>query len=96
MRALLLVPIALLVTGACGFAVCRLFGWDVHRTELLTAAATCLVAGYLAAAPLLLVRGGERSVRLLPPLDVRSEDIEEAVRILDQTLTRLEAEGKSS
>jgi predicted acetylornithine/succinylornithine family transaminase len=44
---------------------------------------------------LLLVRGGERAVRLLPPLTVTAEEIDEAVRILDDTLTQLERQGDS-
>ena len=39
---------------------------------------------------LLLVRGGERAVRLLPPLVVSSEEISEALGLLDATLTELE------
>jgi acetylornithine/succinyldiaminopimelate/putrescine aminotransferase len=40
---------------------------------------------------LLLVRGGERAVRLLPPLNVKPAEIEEALRRLDRALTGLEA-----
>ena len=39
---------------------------------------------------LLLVRGGERAVRLLPPLNVTNEDISEALSRLDAALTVLE------
>ncbi len=39
---------------------------------------------------LLLIRGGERAVRLLPPLTVSSEEIAEAVARLDRALTTLE------
>jgi len=42
---------------------------------------------------LLLVRGGERAVRLLPPLTVTPAEIEEALARLDQALTSLEKEG---
>jgi predicted acetylornithine/succinylornithine family transaminase len=55
------------------------------------------VPGLLAAARahgLLLVRGGERAVRLLPPLTVTPAEIEEAIRRLDQALTSLEKEGE--
>jgi len=39
---------------------------------------------------LLLVRGGERAVRVLPPLDVDEPTIAEAMACLDRALTRLE------
>lgn len=38
---------------------------------------------------LLLVRGGERAVRLLPPLDVTSHDLHDAARRLDRALAAL-------
>jgi predicted acetylornithine/succinylornithine family transaminase len=41
---------------------------------------------------LLLVRGGERAVRLLPPLTVTPQEIDEAVARLDRALTALEAQ----
>jgi acetylornithine/succinyldiaminopimelate/putrescine aminotransferase len=41
---------------------------------------------------LLVVRGGERAVRLLPPLTVTSEEIQEAVTKLDAALARAEKE----
>jgi acetylornithine/succinyldiaminopimelate/putrescine aminotransferase len=40
---------------------------------------------------LLLVRGGERAVRLLPPLNVTPKEIAEAAERLDRALTRLES-----
>jgi len=40
---------------------------------------------------LLLVRGGERAVRLLPPLNVTDAELDEACARLDRTLDRLEA-----
>ena len=40
---------------------------------------------------LLLIRGGERAVRLIPPLTVSDAEIDEALRRLDQTLLALEA-----
>lgn len=39
---------------------------------------------------LLLVRGGERAVRLLPPLDVTPDEIAEALAALDRALTDLQ------
>ena len=42
---------------------------------------------------LLVTRGGERAVRLLPPLVVTPEEIGEAVARLDSALTRLETSG---
>jgi predicted acetylornithine/succinylornithine family transaminase len=46
---------------------------------------------------LLLVRGGERAVRLLPPLTVSGEEIQEALERLDAALTELEtAKGQNS
>ena len=39
---------------------------------------------------LLLVRGGERAVRLIPPLTVTAKEIDEAVARLDRAVTRLE------
>ncbi len=41
---------------------------------------------------LLLVRGGDRAVRLLPPLNVRSADITDALARLDAALSKLEIE----
>ena len=38
---------------------------------------------------LLVVRGGERSIRLRPVLDVTDEVIEEALRIMDSACRRL-------
>ncbi len=43
---------------------------------------------------LLLARGGERAVRLLPPLTVTSEEIQEAAAKLDAALARVEAEAQ--
>ena len=45
---------------------------------------------------LLLIRGGERAVRLLPPLTVSSEEIAEAVARLDRALTTLELTPEAS
>jgi len=44
---------------------------------------------------LLLVRGGDRALRVLPPLDVDEKTIAEAMACLDRALTRLE-ETKAS
>jgi L-lysine 6-transaminase len=40
---------------------------------------------------LLVVRCGERSIRLRPVLDVKSDIIEESLRIMDQQCQRLSA-----
>ena len=57
-------------------------------------------AAFIAAARengLLLVRGGDRAVRVLPPLNVTREELNEALAILDTTLTTLGAtEGARS
>ena len=45
---------------------------------------------------LLLVRGGERAVRLLPPLTVTDEDIHAALAVLDDALATLESTGKEA
>jgi acetylornithine/N-succinyldiaminopimelate aminotransferase len=45
---------------------------------------------------LLLVRGGERAVRLLPPLNVTSDEIHEAVARLGRALTALETSKKEA
>jgi predicted acetylornithine/succinylornithine family transaminase len=44
---------------------------------------------------LLLVRGGERAVRLLPPLNVSHDEITEALGALDRALTSLQNSGES-
>ena len=44
---------------------------------------------------LLLIRGGERAVRVLPPLTVTPAEIQEALARLDRALTDLEA-GKGA
>ena len=43
---------------------------------------------------LLLVRGGERAVRVLPPLNVTNEDLSEALARLDAALTVLETRAR--
>jgi predicted acetylornithine/succinylornithine family transaminase len=45
---------------------------------------------------LLLVRGGERAVRLLPPLNVKAEEIHQALARLERAVTKLEAQGGTS
>jgi acetylornithine/succinyldiaminopimelate/putrescine aminotransferase len=44
---------------------------------------------------LLLVRGGDRAVRLLPPLNVTPAEIEQALERLDHALTALEQNGEA-
>lgn len=45
---------------------------------------------------LLLIRGGDRAVRLLPPLVVTTQEIEEAASKLDRALTTLEARAAAT
>src|SRR5438045_1797349 len=61
MRALILVPILLIVAVAAGFLVCGALSVDPHAKELLSAALTCLLAGELAAIPLILTRGATQA-----------------------------------
>ena len=60
MRALLLVPFAVLVTAACGFAGANAFGLAIHEREMMIAGITCLVAGALASLPIILTRGASQ------------------------------------
>jgi predicted acetylornithine/succinylornithine family transaminase len=45
---------------------------------------------------LLLIRGGERAIRLLPPLNVTSDEIHDAVTRLDRALAALEARNQEA
>jgi hypothetical protein len=58
-KTLLLIPIVLLlVAGACwGSSVAM--GWRPHGRELIAAATACGIAGVLALAPAVLMRGGD-------------------------------------
>jgi hypothetical protein len=56
MRALLLVPLAVLIVAACGFAIVHALGLQFHVKEMLTAAVACTGAGMLASVPLILTR----------------------------------------
>ena len=56
MRALVLVPAVVVIAVALGFAILRTMGADAHAKEMLAAAGTCLIAGELAAVPMLLSR----------------------------------------
>lgn len=58
MRAFVVIPIAVLLTAGCGWGLCRLMGWDPQLRWMLTAAGASLVAGLLAAVPLILVQRG--------------------------------------
>jgi acetylornithine/N-succinyldiaminopimelate aminotransferase len=85
-----------LVTSHGSLAATR--GLGLLRAIELSADAPFDVPALVAAARaegLLLVRGGERSVRLLPPLTVTTAELDEAVERLDAALTRLEREGES-
>jgi hypothetical protein len=61
MRALVLVPVILVVAVAVGFAACRMVGVEPHAREMIAAAVACLIAGELAVAPLILTRGADQS-----------------------------------
>src|SRR5437773_2813235 len=60
MRALLLVPLSLLLACAGGFTVCLVLGIAPHERELLAAGLTCLLAGELAVIPIILTRGASQ------------------------------------
>src|SRR5438552_990484 len=61
MRAFVLVPVVVAIAVAVGFAIVRATGHDAHVRELLAAAVTCLLAGELAATPLLSARGANQA-----------------------------------
>jgi acetylornithine aminotransferase/acetylornithine/N-succinyldiaminopimelate aminotransferase len=65
-------------------------GVGLMRALELTIDATPVVEGALAAG-LLVNRTAERAVRMLPPLTVSREEIEEAAAILDRVLTTVES-----
>jgi acetylornithine/succinyldiaminopimelate/putrescine aminotransferase len=73
---------------------------DARGLGLLTAVVVAEGAPYDAPAlvraareeGLLLVRGGERAVRLLPPLNVKNTEIDLALAHLNRAVARLEAE----
>ena len=56
MRAVALVPIVLVLAVAIGFLTLHSTGHDAHAKEMLAAAVTCLIAGEVATAPMLLTR----------------------------------------
>ena len=60
MRAMLLIPIALLICAAGGYAMCRALGISVHERELISAVLTCLFAGEVAMIPMVLTRGASQ------------------------------------
>ena len=75
-------------------SVCETRGLGLLRAIDLAADAGFGPADLLAAARergLLLVRGGERAVRLLPPLTVTDDDIHDALAALDEALATLES-----
>src|SRR3954454_5551508 len=61
MRSFVLLPIVLAVAFAPAVAVCHAMGINAHVKDLLAATLTCLVAGELAAIPLVLTRGGNQA-----------------------------------
>ncbi|MBI1798951.1 MAG: aminotransferase class III-fold pyridoxal phosphate-dependent enzyme [Candidatus Eisenbacteria bacterium] len=80
-------------------AIAETRGLGLLRAIELHADAPFDAAALVAAARdrgLLLVRGGERAVRLLPPLTVGRDEIEEAVRRLDRALGSLGSPGGPS
>jgi nitrate reductase gamma subunit len=44
MRALLLIPIALLLTAGVGYTACRMLGWEPHLLEMIQACGIAVVA----------------------------------------------------
>jgi len=60
MRALWLVPIALLIVAGLGLATCKLMGVSPGNRELVVAVAICCFASGLATVPLVLVRGSSQ------------------------------------
>jgi acetylornithine/N-succinyldiaminopimelate aminotransferase len=79
-------------------AVREVRGLGLLRAIDLGAAAPFGPAQLVAAAReqgLLLVRGGERAVRLLPPLNVTNDEITEALGALDRALTALQDAPKN-
>jgi hypothetical protein len=62
MRGLLLNPIAVAFTAACGVGVCLALGWNPHVRELVVAAAIGLIACELALLPVVLARHANQLV----------------------------------
>ena len=60
MRTLLFILIAVLLTIACGLALCAGAGWTGQIQPLLLAAAVCLVSAALATVPLMLTRHAQQ------------------------------------
>ena len=56
MRAFVLVPVVVALAGAIAFATIRATGHDPHIREMIAAAVACLLAGELAATPMLSAR----------------------------------------
>jgi hypothetical protein len=55
-RALIFIPVAVLLLCVSGYGCCAALGWDPHPREMFIAATTCLAAGLLAVVPLALAR----------------------------------------
>jgi hypothetical protein len=55
-RALIYIPLAVIVVCGVAFACCAAVGWQPHPRGMLIAAATCLAAGLLAVMPLVVIR----------------------------------------
>jgi hypothetical protein len=60
MRALLLIPIVLMLAAGVGYATCLALGVNPHVREMLTAGAALLLASELALVPLLLTRHSDQ------------------------------------
>jgi hypothetical protein len=60
MRALVWVPLAVLLTAAAGWAVCRAAHLNVHAGDMAIAAGAALAAGLLAAVPMAMARGASQ------------------------------------
>ena len=60
MRALVWVPLAVLLTAAVGWAVCRAARLNLHAGDMAIAGGAALVAGLLAVVPMALARGADQ------------------------------------
>jgi hypothetical protein len=61
LRALLITPIALLLTASIGLMICNFAGVGSHPRDLLAAAAIALLATFVGAVPLYLARSADQA-----------------------------------